>query len=298
MSRKPDFFVVGAPKAGTTSLYHYLIQHPDISMTDPKEPHFFYNRRSPGEPVLGEKDLSEYLKLFEEAPEGRRAGEASTSYLWLTNAAREIKELQPEAKIIILLRDPVKRAYSHYWHHVRDDKEPLGFKEALEAEPGRMEQGAWHGFYYVGCGLYAEQVERYLDTFGRESVKVYLFEDLMENPRGVCRDVFGFLGVDPEVAVDTGAIYNRGGAPKNRLFHKVIRSRFKEPLKKLMPAGFRRSLGDRIRTSNIKPAPAMEPETRRLLEEAFREDLPRLEELLGRDLARWKDRAKGLQHSS
>jgi hypothetical protein len=288
ISRKPDFFIVGAPKSGTSSLYQYLMQHPDVFMSDPKEPHFFYNRNAPGSPVLGVKDLDKYLKLFEGVSEEVRAGEASTSYLWLTNAAQEIRQLQPEAKIIMLLRDPVDRAYSHYWHQVRDDKEPLGFDEALHHELERVRRGLWHGLYYVENGRYAEQVTRYLETFGAESVRVYLFEDLIRDPWSVCRSVFGLLGVDPDAPVEARRAYNRGGVPRSRLFAKLIRSPVKEPLKKVLPETFRRNLGDRIRGTNNKPIPEMNFETKHYLREVFREDVLRLEEIIGRDLRHWR----------
>jgi hypothetical protein len=280
--------MVGAPKSGTSSLYQYLMQHPDVFMSDPKEPHFFYNRSAPGSPVLVGKDLDPYLKLFEEVSEQVRAGEASTSYLWLTNAAQEISRLQPEAKIIILLRDPVDRAYSHYWHQVRDGIEPLSFDEALLCEPERVRRGLWHGLYYVENGRYARQVTRYLETFGAESVRVYLFEDLIRDARSVCRDVFQFLGVDPSVPVEARRAYNRGGVPRSRLFAKVIRSPIKEPLKKALPETVRRNLGDRIRGTNNKPIPEMNSRIKTHLREVFREDVLRLEEIIGRNLRHWR----------
>lgn len=289
MSRKPDFFVVGAPRAGTSSLYYYLVQHPDVYMTYPKEPNFFYNRKSPGSPVLEEKRLDEYLRLFEGIPEHKQAGEASTSYLWSENAALEIKRFQPEAKIIIMLRDPVERAYSHYWHTMRYGGKFDTFEQALDNEPERIRQGMWHGFYYVDNGRYAGQVARYLDVFGRDSVKVYLFEDLFRDARGVCRDVFEFLGVDPDAPVETGKIYNRGGAPRNRLFARLIKSRIKRPIRKMLPEALRQNLIEWIKDANNDPIPEMDPKTRTRLKEIFREDTLHLEEMIGRDLSHWRD---------
>jgi hypothetical protein len=221
--RRPDFFIVGAPRSGTSSLYNYLIQHPGVFMPELKEPHFFYNRESPGAPVLGAKDLEAYLSLFGDVPEEEQTGEASTSYLWLANAAREIRELQPEAKVMMVLRNPVDRAYSHYWYQVRRGGEKArSFEEALADEPKRIRRGTWHGFYYVDCGRYGEQVSRYLEVFGREAVRVYLLEDLRRDARGVYRDAFGFLGVDPDASVEMERVYNRGGVPRNRLFARLL----------------------------------------------------------------------------
>lgn len=289
MGRKPDFFMVGAPKSGTSSLYNYLLQHPGVFMSYPKEPHFFYNRSAPGSPVLQEKSLKGYLDLFTGVSEGVCAGEASTSYLWSASTASEIKLLQPEAKIIILLRDPVDRAYSHYWHQARDGIEPLGFEEALQAEPERIRQGRWHGLYYVDNSLYADQVRRYLDTFGHEAVRVYLFEDLIRDTQGRCRDVFEFLGLDPDAPVEIGRAYNTGGAPKSKLFARLVRMQaIKGPLKSVLPTAFRGNLGDWLRTSNNKPAPEMDSKTRARLRAVFDEDVLRLEALIGRDLSHWR----------
>lgn len=306
--RLPNFFMVGAPKAGTSSLYHYLVQHPGVFMSDPKEPHFFYNRESPGKSVLPESKrqaplgkasrwnlanhsstLSDYLRLFERAAEDQMAGEASTSYMWLPNAAQEIKTLQPQAKIIVLLRNPVERAYSHYWNQVRDDIEPLTFEEALVEEPKRVREGAWHGLYYVDNGLYAGQLERYLEIFGEGSVRVYLFEDLTRDAGEVCRDAFDFLGVHSGAAVDAGRVYNPGGAPRSRLFARLLRSPVKEPLKRVLPTALRKKLGNRIRATNNKTVPKMRPETEARLREVFRDDVARLEAIIGRDLGHWRD---------
>ena len=192
MSRNPDFFIVGAPKAGTSSLYNYLLQHPSVFLSEPKEPHFFHNRRSPGSPVLGEKDLEEYLRLFEGVPDDVRAGEASTSYLYSANAAWEIKNVFPDAKIMMILRNPVDRAYSQYWNHVRDGNEQLSFEKALRDEPERIKNRRWCGSYYVAGGRYAEQVARYLEVFGRDAVKVYLFEELQRTLSVSVRTLFRF----------------------------------------------------------------------------------------------------------
>jgi hypothetical protein len=288
MSRKPNFFIVGAPKSGTSSLYKYLAQHPGVFLSEPKEPHFFHNRRSPGSRVLGEKDLEDYLKLFEGVPEDVRAGEASTSYLYSANAAREIKEFRLDAKIMMVLRNPVDRAYSHYWNHVRDGNENLGFEEALADEPKRIRDRRWCGSYYVAGGRYAEQVSRYLEVFGREAVRVYLLEDLRRDARGVCRDAFGFLGVDPDAPVNTDQAYNRSGRPTvawlSRLAYRLGES---EVIARALPSSIRHGAKELLLKSNVKPAPKMDPETRVRLQRFYRDDVLRLGDMIGRDLRTW-----------
>lgn len=288
MSRKPDFFIVGAAKSGTSSLHNYLVQHPGVAMSEPKEPHFFYDRESPGSPILEKKDLDEYLELFEGIPEDVRAGEASTSYLYAANAPGEIRQLREDARIIIVLRDPVDRAYSQYWNQVRDGVEPLSFEDALDAEPERIRQGMWHGFHYVETGRYADQVQRYLDAFGDEAVRVYLFEDVAGDARGVCADIFSFLNLDPDCRIDSDKTYNPSGPPRSGLLSKMLATeRVKEPVKKALPDGWVRPVGEWLREKNRKPTPEMDPRTRERLRERLSPDIERLEGVIGRDLSGW-----------
>jgi hypothetical protein len=288
VNRLPDFFIVGAPKSGTSSLHSYLSQHPSIFMSEPKEPHFFYSGGL-DRPAHDGTSLEEYLALFKGAPEHAWAGEASTSYLYSESAAREIKRLRPDARIMMVLRNPVDRAYSQYWNHVRDGIEPLSFEEALEDETGRVEEGKWHGFHYLRVGKYAAQVERYLETFGEGSVRVYLFEDLTRDAEGVCRGAFAFLDVDPNLPVEVGRVYNRSGPPRSRLASRVLASQSVRGLAgRVLPAALKREIGERLRSSNTKPVPKMDPTTRATLMSVLEEDVSLLEGLIGRDLSHWR----------
>ena len=287
--KKPDFFMVGAAKSGTTSLFNYLSQHPSIFAPKVKEPHFFYNERCSGAPVLGEKDLGEYLGLFADAPSGTEVGEASTSYLYAANAPREIRQLQDDAKIIVILRDPTERAYSQYWNQVRDGNEDLSFEEALRAEAKRKRDDWWHGFLYVETGRYVEQLTRYFDVFRRDNVQVHLFDDLHQNAEEVCREVLSFLGVDPTHEIETDKVYNRSGPVRSRLLARLLNVRgIKESAKKVLPATWKQSIGEGLRNANRKPVPTMNPKTERALRKAFEEDTLALERMLGRDLSGWR----------
>lgn len=287
--RKPDFFIVGAAKSGTSSLYNYLIQHPNVFMPEVKEPHFFYDRDSAGAPVLLKKDPREYLKLFEGVPDDVRAGEASTSYLYLANAAREIRQVQKHAKILMVLRNPVDRAYSQYWNQVRDGQERLSFEDALQAEEKRKKQNSWYGFLYVETGLYAEQVARYTTTFGRDNVQVHLYEDLHQDAKEVCRKVFSFLGVDRNYDIETTKVYNRSGPTRSKFVARTLNTRqIKEPIARVMPQAWKRGLGEWLRDLNRKPVPEMNLGTREMLLATFKEDISRLEHLIGRDLSQWR----------
>lgn len=291
-TRKPDFFIVGAAKSGTTSLYNYLTQHPHVFMPINKEPYFFGEWRGAGERI----DLEGYSKLFEGIPESVAAGEASTTYLYLRSAAYEIERFQPRAKIIIVLRNPVDRAYSQYWHNLRNGYVSSSFEEELEAEKWRISEG-WDGFftgapapaYYVESGHYAEQVGRFLKIFGRDSVRIYLFEDLIKNAQGVCHDVFSFLEVQPDFPINTGRVYNVSGPVRNATLSRLLneRLRSKELIKKIVPIDWMRPLREWMLRKNTKAVPPMNPRTRLKLQEIFREDILYVQELLGCDLSHW-----------
>ena len=180
--RWPNLFLVGAAKAGTTSLYRELARHPAIYMSPMKEPHFF-SRIEPASsweaffPHVSDED--EYLALFKGARNEDLLGEGSTSYLWDTQAAERIKRAVPEARILIMLRDPVDRAYSHYWNDVREGLEERSFVDAL-AEEQRSGPGGWGvSSLYIDCGRYADQVARYLERFGSGGVLVSFLEDFV-----------------------------------------------------------------------------------------------------------------------
>lgn len=292
--RKPDFFVVGAPKAGTTSLYNHLIQHPEIFMPVRKEPYFFghWKERS-------EKDFEKYLDLFHGVPESKMAGEASTTYLYFGSAAEEIQEFNPDAKIIIGVRNPAERTYSHYWQHTRSKRINLNFEEELANEEqhlNELESGVPPGVVpprcYIDPGHYKKHIERYIRTFSRDQMVVYLFDDLIEDPRKICQDVFEFLGVDPNYSVSTHQVHNSGGIPRSLLLHRALYSpmRIKEPMKKVLsPVMLSKVRGakERIRQKNFQKTPAMKPETRAYLQEVFKDDILYVQELTGRDLSHW-----------
>lgn len=285
---------MGAPKAGTTSLYSYLTQHPDVFMPVRKEPYFFGGWRK-----TSEEDLRSYLNLFDGVPEDNVAGEASTTYLYLESAAREIKEFQPEAKIIIVLRNPVDRAYSQYWHHVRNGLKNT-FEQELEAEENRLREG-WSGFrpgvvppaYYIESGRYSKHVERYIRTFGREQVGVYLFEDLTKDPEGVCQNIFDFLDIDLDHTVATGQAYNSSGPLRSPILYRMLflfPTWIREPMKQALPFGALkriRAAKEWVLEKNVKTVPDMNSKTKAYLQQIFRDDVLYVEELTGRNLSHW-----------
>lgn len=298
--RKPEFFLVGAPKSGTTSLVSYLRQHPAVFIPV-KETQFFSDF-----PVTARyrvNGLEAFGAIYERCPDGAVAGDASTWHLPSVHAARRIHAFNPAARIAMILRNPVDRAYSHYWHkrRVRADQdqearcETLSFEQALEAEERRIEAGWGVGFRYVATGQYADQVRRYLETFPRNRVKMYVFEDFVRDADALCRDLFRFLELDPGQRVRSDEVFNRGLTYRSRLFATLLGGSFpgRARVKRALPARMLRMARPLKRFNAVRP-PAMAPATRAWLVERFRPDVERLESILDRDLSRWRADASAL----
>jgi hypothetical protein len=291
----PNFFIVGAVKAGTTSLHAYLRQHPQVFMPTFKEPHYFASfvevrpEFDNFEPVL--RDSREYQALFR-GSEGRKAvGEASPSYLCDSHAALRIKSAIPNAKIIISLRNPVERAYSHYLMEYREGRETRPFREAVHVDQARSEKGWGVSFEYVEKGLYAEQVERYLNAFGRSNVLVILFEDFIRKTPVVMEEVARFLDVDPALYPDSAfdGVHNPFDASRGPFAQWILRRRWLRVWsRRLIPRPLRRAFRLRFLIMKTKK-PRLDEDTRRWLAELFAPDLQRLERLLGRDLGALRD---------
>ena len=289
----PNFLILGAQKSGTTSLYYYLGQHPEVYMSPVKEPHFFDHggerqsyagpSRIPGPAV---RSLEEYEGLFDGVRGEKAVGEASPTYLYLPGASERIKSHVPEAKLVAILRDPTERAYSAYQHAVRNGREPLqSFAAALAEEEERVREG-WHPIYhYRSRGFYHAQLSRYVELFGREQLRVYLHEDLRSDPFGMIRDIFRFLGVDETFTPDTSTRYNLSGVPRSRAVGALVKrlGGLTPVVKRVVPFKARQ----RIKRGVFVKAPPLEPAVRRGLVEAYREDVLRLGDLLGRNLSAW-----------
>ena len=209
---KPNFFIVGAPKCGTTALHEYLQRHPDAYLPFYKEPHFF------GADLVGSRFMQfrdkpgKYLKLFRDVRGEARIGESSPWYLASSAAAAEIYRYNPQAKIIIMLRNPIDMMYSMWSQFRYSGNEQIEiFEEALAAESeraaGKRIRRAAHcitGLQYRGMTRFSEQVQRYFDCFGRDGVMVIIFDDFRADTAGVYRSVLEFLALDTDVEVNFG----------------------------------------------------------------------------------------------
>jgi len=280
-ARWPDLFVVGAPRAGTSSLADYLDQHQQIFMSRLKEPHFFTELKPDFLPVVSGEQA--YLRLFSRAEEDQLLGEASSSYLADPTAPGRIVGANSRARILIVLRDPVARAYSAHWHSVRYGRERRPFLGAIRAQlddPRLRSPSTEAGSWYLGAGQYPAHVKRYMKTFG-DRVLVLLFEELTDETRTAMRRTFEFLGVDADVADRVRPrVRNAGSLPRNPLFRRLYRSaRVRATGRSVVPASLQPAL-ERVllRRGGFPP---MDPEARRLLEEFYAPEVPALERLLG-----------------
>lgn len=298
---KPNLFLVGAPKCGTTSLYEYLRQHPQIFFpTTPdvdsswrvKEPAFFCPELLPSDIVIGEERL--YLANYAGTEHYRWRGDATTYYLYSQQAAARIKAYSPDARILIILRPPLEQMRSNHCHLLRAGREDIAdFHSAVAAtEDRRMgrripARGVRAWLDYTGVCSFAPQVERYQKIFGADRVKVVLLEDLRARPAETYRDVLAFLEVDtgflPEFRV-------HNEAPPRGVLERFVTATYRKPAFKrvagtLFPYKVRRSFVSAIRAldaSREKSDPRDLP-----LRTALRPDVERLAAVIGRDLSHW-----------
>jgi hypothetical protein len=296
----PNFLIIGSSKCGTTALYRFLEQHPDVYMSPNKEPLFFgltgenlENYKGPGDvaqlkSMLVDK-FEDYEALFDGVTTEKAYGEASSLYLYLPKSAERIKHYVPNAKMIAILRDPVGRAYSAFMHLVRDGREPeMDFIKAFRDEPRRIAENWEFLWRYKDMGLYYEQVKRFYDLFDREQIKIYLHDDLVDDPDALIKDAFQFIGVDDSFKPDTTTWLNVSGIPKNRAWHNFLRTSnpLKDLAKLVLPKQVRKRINAKLQEQNLVRV-KMPPEAREIMVPEFREDILKLQDLIGRDLSSW-----------
>ena len=245
--KRPNFVIVGFPKCGTTSLHYYLGDHPEIFMPKQKELHYFTAKiltsqnKGPGDNSVNQFHINSfqaYKQHFKVAQKKHKAiGDASPSYINYPEIIPDIKEkLGAEVKIIIVLRDPIRRSFSNYLQLVRENREKLSFFEALKAEEQRMKMGYSDFWYYKWNSLYAKKVEIFKKAF--DEVYVMTNENLKQNPLESIQNLYKFLGVDATYKPQNlSKQYNPGGLYKQNLVTKLIfrQSGFRRFLKRYIP---------------------------------------------------------------
>jgi hypothetical protein len=305
-SIKPNFFIVGAPKCGTSAMYTYLERHPEIFMSGRKEPRYFGRdlRIRPEWCVL---DTRAYLAMFRDAGDARAVGEATTYYLVSRDAAREIRDFNPAARIIIMLRNPVDMAFSLHREHLWNLNEDIeDFADAWDAQDDRrlgqrIPQDAHfpEGLLYGDMGDFAPQVQRYLDVFGPDQVKVVLFDDFIADTPRVYAEMLRFLRVAPDYRPSFERV-NQCKPLKARFIQRLY---IRHPiLRKLVRACVNPRLRLKLvtdwlpRLTGSAAKAEMSPATRQRLCAHFAPCIEVLSDVLQRDLSHWlTNQARGVE---
>lgn len=307
---KPKFFIIGNPKSGTTALYTFLKKHPSIFMPDFKEPHYFAkdlccasDRRSSFYPMSEQQ----YLDLFREAQPDQLCGEASTNYLYSHVAAKEIHAFAPDAKIILILREPIDFLESYHLELLKvmlptEAETVKDFKKALTLESARKIGKQLPGkheipelLYYAERIKYVKQIKRFQEYFDEGQIKIIIYDDWKQNNQKVYQDILSFLEVDNSFLPEKFHNYNQGGkiirfkSMKISLLDLVHGEKYWQPLKVLIklaiPQQFRRAmiswLNQELFFTSSQP---LQPELKVKLKSMFKEEVRSLSKILDQDL--------------
>jgi hypothetical protein len=310
----PNFFIVGTGKAGTTSLYHYLQQHPQIYMSPIKEPCYFASeirpenltashlrhirrmsrelpgRLSDGKPVrpLGwlVSQWEDYLRLFARVNTETAIGEASVGYLWSRTAAANIASRMPNAKIIMILRDPSERAFSQYLHQLSVGLTYSTFREHIKNCMRNSERKLGAHYPFLEVGLYTAQVKRYLDLFPGNNIRIYWYEEAWKDPPSLLEDLFDFLSVDSTFRSDTSKKKLQRRAPRFTVLNYLVKQfGISHRLREMTPVRLRPQIRTLLFRDGFRLK--MRPLDRRYLVDYYRDDVVNLASLLNRDLSGW-----------
>ncbi len=309
-NKLPNFFIIGVVKGGTTSLYNYLSQHPDIYLPPIKETNHFSKSDIRKEDFLKtysldvEIDLDKYIRLgmkevvhiahvnneehykalFSKVENQRAIGEISNSYMICPSSASSIFEFNPSAKIIVMLRNPIQRAWSQYLMNIREAKScHESFIQELKSDDSCEKKGWGVNHQYLELGKYAEQLQRYVDLFGREQILVLFHEDYKEDTAGTMSEICSFLEIDASFQFDTSQKSNISSLPRFGFLNKVlIESGILQGLKKQVPRSLRRKFNTLLYTS--KDLPKLSPDQKDWLRTYYMKEVNALTSFLSYDV--------------
>jgi len=288
----PTFLIVGVQKAGTTSIYNYLQEHPQVYMSPVKETNFlekdWENLAKDKQNKNGIITLEDYSRLFAGVKDEIAIGEASPNYLFhYESSIPRIQKYVPDAQLIVVLRNPIERAYSDYLMHIRD---AIGYRPLSE----QIKYAADKSFI-IRKGFYYTPIQYYLNSFRAEQVQVFLYDDLIQDSLKFMQSMYRYIGVDDSLEIDTTKKVQTAKVPKNQAINNLLRR--KNPLRTLaantlktvMPLSARQQIRDRLMNLNYqsKQATPLSPEDRQGLINIYREDILKLQDLINRDLSAW-----------
>lgn len=286
---KVDFFIVGAPKSGTTSLYHYLDEHPQVEMSTQKEPDYFSDAAIQKQGLYYGNNridtVEKYYSLFNVKGKNVIFGEASVSYLFYKNVASDIKKYNVNAKIIIMLRNPIDRAFSHYLMDYRlglvsDSFEEIIYKTSVNKKA--------HLYYqqYIQISEYAKQIARYYKEFDADKIMLIDYEDFKKDVGKIVKSVYNFLGINEEYRAEINKKHNTFTMPKNKLIRFIYSFVFiRNILTFLFPESLVKSIRSVLFKQNKKPK--LSDDTREYLKHFFKDDIMEVSQLLHKDFSKW-----------
>jgi hypothetical protein len=271
----PNFLVIGAAKAGTTTLYEHLRAHPEIFMPVPKELRFFAYSGEGDDYTFPVKTLQHYESFFASVSDEKAIGEAAPRYLRSGYAPHRIKEIIPHVRLIASLRNPIDRSFSSYMMTLRNKGVHSGtpYVEALEGS-----EDLRRGYY--------KHVKRYIDLFGRDQIRIILFDELVAEPLRTVQSLYAFLGVQPDFRPDVPRVSNPGGLPRWKSLHALLANKHVRRFSKALLPEALVDHGRAIRNSNLQKRRMSEQE-RELALGVFRDDILSTQDLIGRDLSAW-----------
>jgi len=292
--------IIGAAKSGTSSLADYLGQHPDVFVSRIKEPNYFalagmrLPTAGPGPDRVRYKllyqysvtDWAQYQAMFAAARDERAIGEGSVRYLYYKDAPARIRQALPDVRLVAILRDPVQRLFSHYCMNRQFQLEPLGLEAALEHEQERIAADWGWDWHYASVGMYSEQLARYYALFPREQIKVFLYDEFVQDPHRVYREICEHIGVNPDFRP---SMESRRMVPYHARWLALDRwltwpSLTRRALEKTLPRRLTEQAFGTLKRLNAAPVPRLDPELRRRLAGRFKADGRALSELLGRPI--------------
>lgn len=302
---EPNLLIIGAMRAGTTSAYRYLAGHPDIYMTPLKEPmHLAFRGGSrsysgPGDSGLMRnaiRDEDAYFELFQPGRAHKYRGEASAIYLYIPEAIDALATLFPTARCLVILRDPVERAYSSFQYLRTRKMEVLdSFEEALQLEDERIANGHAPMWHYFHAGEYGDQLAHLFSKVHRDNVWVMTYDDLAANGPAALSPILEWLGLPPLPSSVDPTTHNRSGESRYPLVERLLTSSpTKRRIKDALPGPIRRTAEqtmrrlDRWRNLQIVPADVMNPETAHWLRERYADQIAKTEDLTGLNLSMWR----------
>lgn len=281
MTLTPNFFIAGTPKSGTTSLFHYLQEHPEVFLPELKEPHFFScpEVKSTYYKTKIVDSKQEYLDLYQERESYKAVGDLSSSYLFNKETPKRIHQFNPYAKIIIVLRNPVERALSHYLMDVN-----LGYiNVSLSKVINNKDTFKQHYQEYIELGFYEQQIRAYTKQFPDSQIKVVLSDTLYANTAETLKDIYSFINVSTTFITDFETVHNSYTVPRFKALKSLVQS---DGLKKMIPSGLKSGLKSLIYKTNAEK-PKLEVE-KNLLREIYKKSIVETETLINQDLSSWK----------